>query len=76
MGMSFVRPDMHCKELVAQLFFRGLQDFMPHTDTHGVALYGSLASRTGFRGVLTQQTQVQFVRAQDSNIKLRGAARK
>ncbi|KAG9324920.1 hypothetical protein KVV02_008482 [Mortierella alpina] len=34
-----------------------------------------LPSRTGFRGVLTQQTQVQFVRAQDSNIKLRGAAR-
>ncbi|KAG0047765.1 transport between ER and Golgi ATPase protein, partial [Gryganskiella cystojenkinii] len=31
--------------------------------------------RPGFRGVLTQQTQIQFVRAQDSSIKLRGAAR-
>ncbi|KAG0203400.1 transport between ER and Golgi ATPase protein [Mortierella sp. GBA30] len=34
-----------------------------------------LSGHTGFRGVLTQQTQVQFVRAQDSNIRLRGAAR-
>ncbi|KAF9897929.1 transport between ER and Golgi ATPase protein [Lobosporangium transversale] len=34
-----------------------------------------IQGRTGFRGVLTQQTQIQFVRAQDSNIKLRGAAR-
>ncbi|KAF9193036.1 transport between ER and Golgi ATPase protein [Haplosporangium sp. Z 767] len=34
-----------------------------------------LPSRPGFRGVLTQQAQIQFVRAQDSNIKLRGAAR-
>ncbi|KAF9301712.1 transport between ER and Golgi ATPase protein [Mortierella antarctica] len=34
-----------------------------------------LVTRPGHRGVLTQQTQIQFVRAQDSNIKLRGAAR-
>ncbi|KAF9971654.1 transport between ER and Golgi ATPase protein [Actinomortierella ambigua] len=30
----------------------------------------------GYRGVLTQQTQVQFTRATDSNIRLVGAARK
>ncbi|KAI1295953.1 transport between ER and Golgi ATPase protein [Mortierella claussenii] len=29
----------------------------------------------GFRGVLTQQTQIQFIKAQNSNIKFRGAAR-
>ncbi|KAG0058825.1 transport between ER and Golgi ATPase protein [Linnemannia elongata] len=34
-----------------------------------------LPSRDGYRGVLTQQAQIQFVRAQDCNIKLRGAAR-
>ncbi|KAF9094458.1 transport between ER and Golgi ATPase protein [Mortierella sp. GBA35] len=34
-----------------------------------------LPTRDGYRGVLTQQAQVQFVRAQDSNIKLKGAAR-
>ncbi|KAI1314449.1 transport between ER and Golgi ATPase protein [Mortierella claussenii] len=34
-----------------------------------------IQGRAGFRGVLTQQSQIQFVRAQDSNIKLRGAAR-
>ncbi|KAG0270759.1 transport between ER and Golgi ATPase protein [Linnemannia exigua] len=34
-----------------------------------------LPSRDGYRGVLTQQAQIQFVRAQDCNIKLKGAAR-
>ncbi|KAF9996644.1 transport between ER and Golgi ATPase protein [Entomortierella chlamydospora] len=34
-----------------------------------------LPSISGFRGVLTQQTQVQFVKAQGFNIKLTGAAR-
>ncbi|KAG0342587.1 transport between ER and Golgi ATPase protein [Podila humilis] len=34
-----------------------------------------LVTRPGHRGVLTQQTQIQFVRAQNSNVKLRGAAR-
>ncbi|KAF9166801.1 transport between ER and Golgi ATPase protein [Mortierella sp. AD011] len=34
-----------------------------------------LSSISGFRGVLTQQTQVQFVKAQGFNIKLTGAAR-
>lgn len=45
--------------------------------THAlIARYAYIASRDGYRGVLTQQAQIQFVRAQDCNIKLRGAARK
>ncbi|KAF9580111.1 transport between ER and Golgi ATPase protein [Lunasporangiospora selenospora] len=35
-----------------------------------------LTPRSGFRGVLTQQTDIQFVRALDSNIRLKNAARK
>ncbi|KAF9932263.1 transport between ER and Golgi ATPase protein [Modicella reniformis] len=34
-----------------------------------------IPSKPGFRGILTPQTQIQFVKAHDSNIKLRGAAR-